>query len=225
MSKATIISAQCPHCDADIEIPYYDDVNVEDHPELKEAILSGDFFKFVCPHCGEEISTVGPLLYHDPSVPSLIYMVPQGFDHSTEKLDEMLNMIESMEGDKASHYQARIVKTIDKLLEKIYIQDAGMDDHIVELVKLAYLKHYAKDLQSKGRIHATIFMPGDTAEDEAQIVFILGDAHELASVDFSKDYYAYFGTEYAEALKKENEAVHFSEVDEQWASNFVAQKN
>lgn len=224
MSKSTLISAQCPHCNADIEFPYYDDVNVEQNPELKEAILSGDFFKYVCPHCGEEISTVGPLLYHDPNVPTLIYMVPQGFDYSVEQLDEMLGLIDGMEGDRSSHYTARIVTSIDKLLEKIYIQEAGLDDHLVELVKLAYLKHYAQDLQTKGRIHATIYMPGEDA-NEAQIVFILGDAHELASVDFSKDYYAYFGTEYTERLAKENEAVKFLEVDEKWASDFVSQAN
>lgn len=220
MSKPTMISAQCPNCQADIEIPYYEDVNVTTEPTLKEAILSGDFFKYTCPSCGETLPIAGPFLYHDQDATAMFYFCPPGFDQSTEKLNEMLQMIESMEGDRASHYQARFVSSIDKLMEKIYILDAGLDDRIVELVKLAYLKHYAADLQSKGRVRATLFMPG-LDDEEAQIVFMLGDEGDMATVDFSKDYYAFFGTEYAERLNKHTEP-QFETIDEKWAAQFVS---
>lgn len=223
MSKPTMIQAQCPHCEADIEVPYYEDVNVVDHPDLKEAILSGDFFKYTCPHCQETIPVVGPLLYHDPSVPLMVYYAPQGFDEASDKLNEMLEMISGMEGDRASLYKARIVNSIDKLLEKIYIFDAGMDDRIVELVKLAYLKHYAGDLKSKGRIRATIYMP-DSEQNDAQVVFMFGDEGGMASVDFSKDYYAYFGTEFAEALKEGDVTNKFIKIDEHWAAQFIKEQ-
>ncbi len=220
MSKPTMIAAQCPHCNADIEVPYYDDVNVSTNPELKDAILSGEFFKYTCPACGETTSVAGPFLYHDPDGPAMYYFCPPGFDQSTEKLNEMLQVIESMEGDRATRYKARLVTSIDKLLEKIYIQEAGLDDRIVELVKLAYLKHYASDLQSKGRIRATLYMPSRNGE-EAQVVFMLGDEGDMATVDFSLDYYAFFGTEYAEQLKPSPETT-FETIDEKWAANFVS---
>lgn len=220
MSKPTIISAQCPHCNADIEIPYYEDINVTTEPTLKEAVLSGNFFKYTCPSCGKTMPIAGPLLYHDQNATAMYYFCPAGFDPSTEKLNEMLQIIEGMEGDRASHYQARLVSSIDKLIEKIHIQDAGLDDRIVELVKLAYLKHYAPELQSKGRIRATLFIPG-MEDDEAQIVFMLGDDGDMASVDFSKDYYAFFGTEYSDRLNKHT-TPQFETIDEKWAAQFVS---
>lgn len=220
MSKPSMISAQCPHCNADIEIPYYEDVNVSIHPELKDAILSGDFFQYICPSCSKSISIAGPLLYHDPDGPAMYYYCPPGFDQSTQNLNEMLQAVESMEGDRATHYQARLVTSIDKLLEKIYILDAGLDDRIVELVKLAYLKNYSTELQSKGRIRATLFMPNTDSED-AQIVFMLGDEGDMATVDFSTDYYAFFATEYAEQLN-ELHKVEFENIDEKWAAQFVS---
>lgn len=221
MSNPTMISAQCPHCDKEIQVPYYEEINVQDHPELKAQILSGDLFKYTCPHCGETISTAGPLLYHDPAVPAMVYFLPQGFESATDKLDEILSLIQSMEADRASLYQARTVSSIDKLLEKIYIQDAHLDDRVVELVKLAYLKHYGKDLQAKGSIHASLFMPSEDKND-AQIVFILGDAGEMASVDFSKDYYAYFATEFAQPLSADAATNQFRTIDEKWALDFIS---
>ena len=205
MSKPTIISAQCPHCNADIEIPYYEDVSVTTDPALKEAILSGDFFKYICPSCGESLPIVGPLLYHDQNAAAMFYFCPPGFDQSTEKLNEMLQVIEGIEGSRASHYQARLVSSIDKLMEKIY------------------LKHYSADLQSKGRIRATLFMPS-LEDEEAQIVFMLGDDGDMATVDFSKDYYAFFGTEYAQRLGNHTEP-HFETIDEKWAAQFVSNQN
>ena len=223
MLNTTMISAQCPHSNAEIEIPYVEEVNIAKQPEAKEAILSGKFFKYTCPECGKVISTAGPLLYHDPDVPTMIYFVPTGFDASTDKLDEMLSLIQGMEGDKASLYQARLVSTVDKLLEKIYIQDAKLDDRIVELVKLAYLKHYGSELQAKGSIQATLFMPSQDGND-AQIIFMFEKTQDMATVDFSKDFYAYFATEYGERLAKEAEVNQFQVIDEKWAANFLTEK-
>ena len=220
MSKPTIISAQCPYCQAEIDIPYYEEINVSKEPEKKQAILSGDLFRFTCPHCGENIPVVGPLLYHDPAVPAILCLIPPGFDQSMDKLNEILAMIQSMEGDKASVYQVRQVDSIDKLLEKIYIQDAKLDDRVVELIKLAYLKHYGPQLQKKGKIHSSIFVPASNEED-AQIVYILGDDHDMASVDFSNDYYVYFATAYAEKLKKQEAVNQVQTIDEHWAASFI----
>lgn len=222
MSNPTMISAQCPYCGKEIDVPYYGEINIAEHPEFKSQILSGDFFKYTCPHCNEVIPTAGPLLYHDPNIPAMIYYLPQGFNSSVDELDELLALIQNMEADRASLYQARLVSSIDKLLEKIYIYDAKLDDRIVELVKLAYLKHYGKDLQNKGTVHASLFMPSEDKTD-AQIVFILGDAHEMASVDFSKDYYVFFATEFSERLEKDSAFNQFRTVDEKWAINFISE--
>lgn len=220
MSKPTMITAECPNCHAEITIPYYEELNVSEHPEQKEAILSGDFFKFTCPKCGAVLPVTGPLLYHDPKVPTMLQLVPPGFDDATERLDELLALIQGMEGDKTSLYQARLVTSVDKLLEKIYIQDAGLDDRVVELVKLAYLKHYGPQLQAKGKIHAALYMPSDEGGD-AQIVFVLGDSGEMASIDFSKDYYVYFATEFAKALEEASSVNQFHTIDEAWAAEFL----
>ena len=219
MSKPTIISTQCPHCHATIEYPYYEDINVAEHPELKSKILSREFFQYTCPFCNQSFPTVGPLLYHDPTVPALYYLSPPTFDQSTDKLDEMLEAIISIEGSNASHYQARVVSSVDKLLEKIYIQEAALDDRLVELVKLAYLKFYAKDLQSYGKIHSVLFAPKRNDAD-AQIVFILGEDYKSANIDFSMEYYQYFQTTFSEKLSQQS-ISKFEMIDENWALRFI----
>ncbi len=221
MSKPTMITAQCPYCQATIDVPYVDEVNIENEPTIKEKILSGAFFSYTCPTCGEHLPVVGPLLYHDPTIPTMLYLIPPGFDTSTEKLDEMLELIQNIEGDKTSLYQARLVNSVDKLLEKIYIQDAKLDDRIVELVKLAYLKQYGHELQQKGHIHACIFVPAHE-ERSARIVFIFGDDHDMASVDFSEDHYVFFATEYAKQLDNASTVNKFLTIDEKWAAKFLA---
>ena len=215
MSKPTIITTECPYCNEKINVPYYQDVNVSNHPELKAAILSKNFFQYTCPSCKKTISTVGPLLYHDPTIPALYYLNPPTFDQNTDKLDEMLSVISSVEGSNASHYQTRVVSSTDKLLEKIHIQAAGLDDRIVELVKIAYLKHYASELQTQGTIHSILFTP-QNKDTAAQIIFILGTDHQTASIDFSMEYYNYFKSIYKEQLEQPAD-TNFEIIDEKWA--------
>ena len=156
-------------------------------------------------------------------MPTIIDLVPQGFDTHTDRLNELLSLIQGMEGDHTSIYQARLVNSVDKLLEKIYIQDAHLDDRVVELVKLAYLKHYGADLQKKGPVLASLYMPSPE-NDDAQIVFILGESHEMASVDFSKDYYVYFATQFAKPLEELASVNQFHTIDEKWAATFISQQ-
>ena len=60
--------------------------------------------------------------------------------------------------------------------------------------------------------------------DDAQIVFILGESHEMASVDFSKDYYVYFATQFAKPLEEQASVNQFHIIDEKWAATFISQQ-
>ena len=66
-------------------------------------------------------------------------------------------------------------------------------------------------------------MPSQDGND-AQIIFMFEKTQDMATVDFSKDFYAYFATEYGERLAKEAEVNQFQVIDEKWAANFLTEK-
>ncbi len=221
MAKPTIIETPCPFCEKDIKVPYYENVDIAKDPSIKKQILSREFFSFKCPHCESVIPTVGPLLYHDTAVPTMIYLIPEGYDQSLDNFNQLLALVRKDNNDTPMTYTSRIVPTVDRLIEKIHIQDAHLDDRCVELLKMAYLKHYAEQLQKNGTIRDILFMPSGE-ENDAQIIFLLSteEGSNVASIDFSVELYHHFETTYAEALKNEN-AENFQNIDGQWAADFL----
>lgn len=221
MSKPTLIEAQCPYCENNIEVPYFENVDISKNPSIKKRILSRDFFSFQCPHCKDIIPTVGPLLYHDTAVPTMIYLIPEGYDQSLDNFNQLLELVRKDNTDGPMTYISRIVPTVDKLIEKIHIQDAHLDDRCVELLKVAYLKHYASQLQTNGTIRDVLFMPSGE-DNDAQIIFLLSNdsGSNVASIDFSVELYNHFSTTYADTLQ-ETAAENFQTIDGQWATDFL----
>ena len=132
-------------------------INVGGKPELKEKVLSGEFFlrRDGEGNLGIEASET---LYHDPDGKIMIWLNP-----SQEALAGAASLVDSVEG-----YIFRIAGSVGELIEKIKIHDAGFDDVVMELCKYA-----AKlDLQ-------------DSMKDNPSIAYPLSGKMEMLAVPLS----------------------------------------
>lgn len=60
------ITAVCQKCGSKSEINYYQNINVQDSPELKSQVKDGSLFLWTCSKCGSVNLIPFPVLYHDP---------------------------------------------------------------------------------------------------------------------------------------------------------------
>jgi hypothetical protein len=218
MSKAVMLHAPCPSCGKDVDINYYESVNANDDADFRARVLDGSFFHQTCPHCGAQIPIVAPMLYHDPKQAVMIYMIPVGFERSTEKLSQLLGILLKQEKDHASHYRTRTVTSPDKLIEKIHIFEDGLNDSAVELVKLTCLRQYAADL---GKVRSMVYRSAE-GDQPARVIFAREKGQAPASVDFSRPLYEHYLSMLQQ--EEENEDEHFMTVDERSALALITSK-
>lgn len=134
----------CPHCASEEHVVIWDRVHVQEDPDLKERILQKDLQTFACSNCGETVIMAEPFLYVDSAARQVFYYCPQYKDlleNERERLATMVlpNAAEllALPEEQARHYRLRLTTQYNDLLEKIHLQAAGLDDRLMELVKLA----------------------------------------------------------------------------------------
>lgn len=130
MTKITNDLFTCPSCKKESKFVKYDSVNVTLQPELREKVLSGTIFDWVCPYCGETLSIRYNLLYHDMDRAFQVYYSPSNSSETNKMINDLLTKYPGM------RCLCRTVETLNDLREKIYIFEAGLNDIAIELLKL-----------------------------------------------------------------------------------------
>ena len=108
MTKISNKPLTCPSCGYHGEYKMYDSVNVTLEPKLREKVLSGTIFDWVCPHCGESISIRYNMLYHDMDRGFQVYYSPNQCIETNRMM----------------------------MREKICIFEGGLNDIAIELLKI-----------------------------------------------------------------------------------------
>lgn len=128
----------CPKCGAKGEASAWQTLNSALDPEAKKALLNGTLFQYKCPSCGEISALHYGMLYHDAERRAMVYCVPESeAEQAIQEIRdaENLNELTAAAGKKLTK---RVVVTQNDLREKAAIFDAGLDDRIIELVKLFF---------------------------------------------------------------------------------------
>lgn len=92
--------------------------------------MKGVVQRFHCRACGQQAMVEHPLLYNDASVGKLMVQL----DPSGEITPETLTL--PIPGDLLRDVATRVVHRRDDMIEKILLNDAGLDDRVFEVVKL-----------------------------------------------------------------------------------------
>lgn len=205
MSTESSAVFTCAKCQRETAFPIRNTVDAGKHPELRQAVRNGSLFHAACPYCGETMDLDYGFLYRQPEGHLAIRYVPPDslFDDAPPK-------------DPGCVY--RIVRTRTQLLEKLTIADAGLDDKIVELMKLLAVTKVKYEDTGIINVSCTLVSRGQKQTLAFEIISESGAVHY---VDFDQDLYerldlGYLGKQ--TRLPFADSAV----IDSKWAIRLVS---
>ena len=140
MTITGTVRVPCPHCKLEQEAKLVQSINARQDPELKARLLAGDLNMLDCAGCGRRTLLSATLLYHDPDRDYFCQACPGG---------------EPAMAAGAAAFQAigavgtrRLVPSQNALAEKVKLVEAGLDDRVIEVLKVILLAADNEDLNS-----------------------------------------------------------------------------
>ena len=149
--KSTL-QATCSACGRTHAIPVWNGINVADEPELKARVKDGSLFVWECPDCGTVNLIRSQVLYHDPELRLMVWLLPSG-----AVPEEQVATVEAALNAQAAGLEGYVLRRVDdvgSLIEKVNIHDAGLDDRILEMCKYVT----KMELAEKDRAHAAVLL-------------------------------------------------------------------
>ena len=133
--KETVV---CPKCKKQIEIGVWDSIDIPYDIEQKEKVLKNVFFKVHCDTCDILFPIAYRCQYNDMEKKFIVWMVP-GMEEKDKVAIAAYN--ERIKNDNILRlaqggYQYRIVRSDNELREKVFIFEEGLDDRIIEMMKV-----------------------------------------------------------------------------------------
>ncbi|MEO8704191.1 MAG: CpXC domain-containing protein [Kofleriaceae bacterium] len=156
------IQVECPACDRPHEAKLVQSVNTRTAPADKQKLLAGELNVVVCP-CGAHTQLESTIVFHDPDSGFLCQVCPGGEQ-------ALISAAELMRAVGAVGSRRRLVPSLNALVEKVKLVDAGLDDRAIEMTKVLLLAAMAEpdldrvllfDRVEDGVIHWLRFDGGD----------------------------------------------------------------
>lgn len=203
MSMPRKEKAACPKCGADCDFTLWQSINTEVDFAIPQ-IISGELFKVKCKSCGLETYVDYPILFND-----MIHDVMIQYVHQEEvpEAREALNHL----GDL--NCRGRIVTDQLSLREKTAIFNLGLDDRVIEVMKLVIIAQLADSLNGK-EVEDIIFV-----EIEGKWYFeLLVDGQSGHAGEIDKGLYTAIEKSLGDVLAADKEYV----IDSHWARQAIA---
>lgn len=207
MSRAEMIKITCPKCQKDSDFRIWSSINTQLDPELKSAVRDQSVFLFECPECGEKNSINYGFLYHQMEDSMMIH-----YANSEENVQEILELYNNTDNEMMKMmldegYLIRVVRSRESLLEKLAIFDAGLDDRIIEIIKLLYLVQF----EEKENLDGVYFVK---VGDEKVIEFV-SNGRVLAHANFDEGIYSDIKKDFIDKIPPINKGDII--IDSSWA--------
>lgn len=183
--------------------------NSQWNPQEAQSLAKGSLTDFTCPNCGYRTVLNHPCLYLDPIQKCMIYNVC-GDAEMSEQAILTFNTLKNEE-ETLSDALFRIVDTHAQLSDKVAILSEGLDDKVMEVLKLSVLGH----AQNQGKVTEDSYCAVQFTERiDGELHFRIQADNETFLSSISEEAYQVF----AEALvSKEPPLVHPYVVDLEWA--------
>ena len=172
MSLSEKRNVKCPKCGKSVEMEVFHSITIKDNPEQKQALLRGMINVLHCPKCGTEAVMPTPLLYHDEDRKLMISYTYSATPAQAQEYFESIKAT-SKESDELKNldgYNLRFVPSLNALMEKIMIFDAGLSDKTIEFIKLVKLA------QNHDKNNIRTFLFGKVEDDHIQ--FMIHDSKD-----------------------------------------------
>lgn len=132
-SERENLTVQCPSCGQSVstEVVY---IIEPESPEL-ELLMTGQINLATCEACNTAFLMQTPLLYRDDEDRFIAYYMPVEDDEKQEEAVEEINKITDIVFDNDIQPTCRLTFSHRGFIEKIMIQDHGLDDRLIEYMK------------------------------------------------------------------------------------------
>lgn len=181
MSRPVRETVVCPKCGHEGEAVIWSSLNNVLSPNEANELLFGNLFGYTCPECGNATELCYACLYHDMEKHAMVQYVPDESqaEATVAHLDGFLDGdIPHCEMDEAG-YRYRIVFDHNRLREKARIFHDGLDDRIVETLKLMVEAMASENIGDMGSVPVYY----DSIEDDGDLVFaLLADEIMVATI-------------------------------------------
>ncbi len=125
------VTVECPACGLARDVELVQSVNTRLHAAAKARLLAGELNVLAC-DCGRRTQLAANLLYHDPDADYFCRVVPAGDDRAMTEAAAMFRAA-------AVTGTCRLVPSMNALIEKAKILDAGLEDWAIEMLKVLLL--------------------------------------------------------------------------------------
>ena len=218
MSNKLPAAVQCKHCQHTIETELWETINTATDPELKAAVRDRTAFLFECPECSEKSYLDYGFLYHQPEDRILI-------QYATDD-DTIRNMLACLKAPKENNprapfmdaeYIIRLVRSQDRLTEKLRILDDGLDDRIMEIYKALALLNYDSEHPDKNNTEVYYFHAADGSH---QLQVFIDKKYECSSL-FNQKMYQNLVQQFSPKLPPIRK--DWPLIDEKWAMHLLTE--
>lgn len=184
MSQVNTYNIECPQCGSPQDVALYDSMNVEESPELKDALMSNQLNAITCAHCAFSFRVDKALLYNDPRKNVMVYWIPYQRKTFQYTMQELTELFPPGLGIPDIHW----VNKRTELIERIFLLEAGLNERIIEYIKYII---YTKNLdQLNPAAKALLFNTQDSTD--RILYFVVQDlaSQKLESMlEYSRDAY------------------------------------
>jgi hypothetical protein len=150
MSIWTNQEIACEACGARFRGRVVSGLNLTRNPDVRQAILDEKLHVFECPQCGARVLLDRTFLYTDLERRHFLGVFPRGrergFRNAERDVEELyrVNIVDEpsgiLFGGEDPRFEVRAVFGYGRLREKLVAWDAGLDDRLVEVLKMHLLR-------------------------------------------------------------------------------------
>ena len=212
--------APCSKCGQQHKVTVYRSINIADNPELKDKVKDGSLFLWECPHCKQVNLAKYETLYHDPAAELMVWLIPSG-EVSETQMQAITMHTKAMGG-----YTLRRVNDMGSLMEKVLINDAGLDDVVLEMCKYItkqeMLQKSVGQDKKEGVLASTFHFYKSEGEGDARILtFMYGMDGQMLGVNIGWNVY-----QDCAAILERNPQIKpadgFARIDADWLLSVLA---
>ena len=133
--KQAVKPIECESCHETYAPEEFKVVDIAGHPEVKDALVTGEYFLTECPHCGAKGIRPYPVTVIDSEKKLWILLVFNG-DMVSAIHRARISLVPEEFRKNGEEWKERVVLGPRQLDEKFKIFDAGLDDTAVEFAKV-----------------------------------------------------------------------------------------
>lgn len=211
MSEERTLVIECPKCHARLEYDIIDCIDSETNAFHKLSLMNQKLFEVKCPHCQVLSDFYYDFVYRDRARKTLIYFVQEERAEGVAIATMLNRKMAEADGTRDYDEQIRVVSNLDTLIEKINILDNGLDDRVVEIMKLMCMSNAIEEL--KDLDPQEIYYVNHNGEHS----FELQGTNGTAIAAFPNGMYQDVSEDFADVI--ENCECVF--VDYNWAANVI----